>query len=140
MPSGEIQEMRRRSTITRRRLLTLAEECLTRDSLRRTGSIALTPTGTDMAADTNIANKKFLTHQVVGNKRLDVVEFTVVNGAVGIVCNMRLSNIIAVDFAGQDVERRNTLVTPSGGSVVSGAFSGGAADNGKKVIVEAWGW
>jgi hypothetical protein len=93
-----------------------------------------------MAADTNIANKKFLAHQVVGNKRMDVVEFTVVNGAVGVVCNTRLSNILAFDLCSQDLERRNTLGTPSGGSIVTGALSGGAADNGKKMILEVWGW
>lgn len=94
-------------------------------------------------ADANVANKKFLKHEVVGNVRMDLVEFTIPDGTTGSVVETRLSRILAMDVCGQDIQRRNIFLlpnTPSGGSVTIASWAGGAADNNKKILCEVWGW
>lgn len=101
--------------------------------------IASTHTGTDMA-DVNVANKKFTAHACVGNLRMDVCEFTIPSGASGGVLETRLSRILAADICSQDAQRRNQEFVIVGGAIAFGALSGGAGDNGRKMIAEVWGW
>jgi len=94
-------------------------------------------------AETNIANKKFTCNEVLGDIRMEMVEFTIPNGTVGSIIETRLKRIIAFDLAGQDVQRRNGQFlanTPNGGNITTAAWAGGAGDNNKRMILEVWGY
>lgn len=91
-------------------------------------------------ADSNISGKRFVLHDVIGNKRRDVVEFTVTDDGSGSIVNTRLRVVEAAKLYAQDASRRNyvlSLINNPVGHVTIGAWP--ASTTGVKMILEAYG-